>query len=124
MNKILIFHYSFFMSMMLFTSCTEWDDHFENPVSQAGSEPTLWQAIQQRQDLSNFSEVLGKTMIYKHHKKTGVSYADLLNGSQTFTVLAPVNGTFNKDSLLELLTTNRGDSMVERSFVGNHLSYN
>ena len=54
---------------------------------------------------------------------TGVSYADLLDGAQTFTVLAPVNGSFNKDSVLNLLSTNRGDSMVVRSFVGNHLSY-
>ena len=53
-----------------------------------------------------------------------MSYADLLDGRQTFTVMAPVNGTFNKDSVLNLLATNRGDSMVERSFVGNHLSYN
>lgn len=106
------------------TACSEWDDHYEGPVTEVGSEPTLWQAIQQRPELSNFGEVLSKTMVYKHHKKTSVSYANLLDGAQTFTVLAPVNGTFNKDSLLDLLTTNRGDSMVVRSFVGNHLSYN
>jgi hypothetical protein len=38
-------------------------------------------------------------------------------------VLAPVNNSFNKDSLLNLLATNKGDSMVVRSFMGNHLSY-
>jgi hypothetical protein len=78
----------------------------------------------QRPELSDFCEVLSKTMVFKHHRKTDVSYANLLDGAQTFTVLAPVNGTFDKDSLLSLLTTNRGDSMVVRSFVGNHLSYN
>lgn len=106
------------------TACSEWDDHFDGADSQVGSESTLWQAIQQRPELSDFSEVLSKTMVYKHHKKTDVSYANLLDGAQTFTVLAPINGTFNKDSLLNLLSTNKGDSMVERSFVGNHLSYN
>lgn len=105
-------------------SCADWDDHYEDPLTQSGAEPTLWQAIQQRAELSDFREVLSQTKVFKHHKKTDVSYADLLNGAQTFTVLAPVNGSFNKDSLLNLLTTNKGDSMVERFFVANHLSYN
>ena len=56
------------------------------------------------------------------HKKTAVSYADLLDGKQSFTVVAPVNGTFNRDSLLSLVQTNQGDSVVEKFFVLNHLS--
>lgn len=107
-----------------FTACSDWTDHYEDPLSLSGSEPTIWQAMQQRPELSDFCDVLTKTKVFKHHKKTDVSYADLLDGAQTYTVLAPVNGSFNKDSLLSLLATNRGDSMVERSFVGNHLSYN
>ncbi|MBR0049740.1 MAG: hypothetical protein IJP74_10560 [Prevotella sp.] len=105
------------------TACSEWADHYEDPLSLSDSEPTLWQAMQQRAELSDFREVLSQTKVFKHHKKTDVSYADLLDGVQTFTVLAPVNGSFNKDSVLSLVATNRGDSMVERSFVGNHLSY-
>lgn len=107
-----------------FTACSEWDDHYDNLQEQTGSNQTLWQTLQQRSELSDFCEVLKNTMVYKHHRKTSVSYADLLNGAQTFTVFAPVNGTFNKDSVLSLLATNRGDSMVVRSFVGNHMSYN
>ena len=108
------------------TACADWDDHYEKPVSDAsaGGGLSLWQTMQQYPELSDFCAVLQKTEVYKHHRKTGVSYADLLSGTQVFTVLAPVNGTFDKDSLFSLLTTNRGDSMVERSFVGNHLSYN
>lgn len=107
----------------IISACADWDDHYEAPASEAAGGLSLWQTMQQYSELSDFCEVLQKTEVYKNHRKTGVSYADLLGGSQTFTVLAPVNGTFNKDSLLDLLTTNRGDSMVERSFVGNHLSY-
>ena len=111
-------------STAFIVGCSDWDDHFEDPVSLAGGESTLWQAMQQHAELSDFREVLSNTMVFKHHQKTAISYADLLNGVQAFTVLAPVNGTFDKDSVLRLLTTNRGDSMVVRSFVGNHLSYN
>lgn len=109
-------------SMML-PSCTEWDDHYEAPVTQSAGELTLWQTLQQRPELSDFREVLSKTMLMRQHRKTGVSYADLLDGAQAFTVMAPVNGSFDKDSLLDLLTTDKGDSMVVRNFVGNHLSY-
>lgn len=114
----------FFLPASCFISCSDWDDHYEGTGAQAGNEQTLWQTMQQYDELSDFREVLSKTMVFRHHKKTSVSYADLLDGVQTFTVLAPVNGSFNKDSVLNLLTTNRGDSMVVRSFVGNHLSYN
>lgn len=110
-------------AVSLNTACSEWDDHYEEPITQAGGQQTLWQTIQQNPELSDFSEVLSKTMVLRQHKKTDISYADLLNGSQTFTVLAPVNGSFNKDSVLTLLETDKGDSMVVRSFVGNHLSY-
>ena len=106
------------------TACTDWNDHYEESLSKSNGSLSLWQTMQQYPELSDFCDVLKKTEVYKHHHKTGVSYADLLDGTQTFTVLAPVNGTFNKDSLFSLLETNRGDSMVERSFVGNHLSYN
>lgn len=110
-------------AVSLNTACSEWDDHYEEPITQAGGQQTLWQTIQQNPELSDFSEVLSKTMVLRQHKKTDISYADLLNGLQTFTVLAPVNGSFNKDSVLTLLETDKGDSMVVRSFVGNHLSY-
>ena len=110
-------------AVSLNTACSEWDDHYEEPVTQASGQQTLWQTIKQNPELSDFSEVLSKTMVLRQHRKTDISYADLLNGSQTYTVLAPVNGTFNKDSVLTLLETDKGDSMVVRSFVGNHLSF-
>ena len=113
-----------FSPLLLFVSCSDWDDHYENLASQAGNDLTLWQTIQQHPELSDFRDVLSQTKVFKYHKVTDVSYADLLDGTQTFTVLAPVNGSFNKDSVLSLLSTNRGDSMVVRSFIGNHLSYN
>ena len=111
-------------SHLFMTSCSDWDDHYENLASQAGNDLTLWQTIQQHPELSDFRDVLSQTKVFKYHKVTDVSYADLLDGVQTFTVLAPVNGSFNKDSVLNLLSTSKGDSMVVRSFIGNHLSYN
>ena len=93
------------------SSCSDWDDHYENEAANS-AELTLWDAIQQRSDLSDFAQVLEKTMVFRQHKKTPVSYADLLKGGRSFTLFAPVNGTFNKDSILSLVTTANGDSAV------------
>ncbi len=103
------------------TACTDWDDHYESSAD-GGSNATLWEQLQANPQLSDFCEVLGKTELFRMHRKTGVTYAQLLGSGQAFTVIAPVNGTFNKDSLLRLIETAQGDSMVEKSFVFNHLS--
>lgn len=104
------------------TSCSDWDDHYEASEAQ-GSNLTLWEQLKQEPQLSDFCQVLEQTKVFRMHRKTSVSYADLLaSGGQSFTVVAPVNGTFNRDSLLNLVQTNQGDSVVEKFFVHNHLS--
>ena len=102
-------------------ACTDWDDHYE-PSVDSGVGGTLWEQLSSDPQLTDFCEVLEKTEVFRMHKKRGVSYADLLRGGQAFTVMAPVNGTFNKDSLLNLVQTAPGDSMVEKAFVFNHMS--
>lgn len=106
-----------------FTSCSDWDDHYEGDAA-SGTDISLWDAIQQRSDLSDFAQVLENTMVFRQHRKTSVSYADVLKGGRSLTLFAPVNGSFNKDSLLSLVVTASGDSAVERFFVLNHLSQN
>ncbi len=102
-------------------ACADWDDHYtEDEV--AGNQLTLWQQMKNDATLSDFCQILEQTKVFRMHKKTSVSYAQLLDGGQSFTVVAPINGTFNRDSLLELVKTNQGDSLVERFFVFNHLS--
>ena len=104
------------------TACSDWNDHYENAAEGGAAGGTLWQQLKANPQLSDFCEVLEQTKVYRMHKKTPVSYADLLNSGQSFTVMAPVNGTFNKDSLLQLVQTVVGDSSVEKSFVQNHIA--
>ena len=104
------------------SGCAEWNDHFEGEGATPGSNLTLWQQLQANPQLSDFCEVLQQTKVFRMHKKTTVSYADLLSGGQSFTVVAPVNGSFDKAQLLQLVQTNQGDSIVEKSFVQNHLA--
>ncbi|MCI6491920.1 MAG: fasciclin domain-containing protein [Prevotella sp.] len=104
-----------------FSACSDWDDHYDN-TGVEGSSTTLWEQITARPELSDFAEVLTSTKVFRQHKKTSVSYADLLNGGQSLTLFAPLNGTFNKDSLIALTETAQGDSAVEVFFVKNHLA--
>jgi len=104
------------------SSCSEWEDHYENLATSEGSSTMLWQQLKGNPQLSDFCEVLEQTKVFRMHKKTPVSYADMLNSGQSFTVMAPVNNTFNKDSLLQLVQTAQGDSIVEKYFVKNHIS--
>ncbi len=103
------------------TACSDWDDHYE-PAIGGGGDATLWQQLQANTQLSDFCEVLEKTRIFRMHRKTEVSYAQLLNSGQAFTVIAPINGSFDKESLLKLVETAQGDSIVEKSFIFNHMS--
>ena len=104
-----------------FTACSDWNDHYENAAEGGAASGTLWQQLKANPQLSDFCEVLEQTKVYRMHKKTPVSYADLLNSGQAFTVMAPVNNSYNKDSLLQLVQTVAGDSSVEKSFVQNHI---
>ena len=105
----------------VFTACSDWNDHYEG-TADAAEGATLWEQLKANPQLSDFCDVLEQTKVYRMHKKTPVSYADLLSSGQSFTVMAPVNGTFNKDSLLRLVQTVAGDSAVEKSFVQNHIT--
>ena len=109
-----------FAAAAALTACADWDDHYDATAG-PGSELTLWQTMKQQPQLSDFCQVLEQTKVFRQHKKTATSYAQLLDGGQSFTVLAPVNGTFNRDSLLQLVQTAVGDSAVEQTFVLNHL---
>lgn len=105
-----------------FTACADWNDHYGDSATESNGGVTLWQRMQSEAQLSDFCKVLEETKVFRMHKKTVVSYADLLNSGQSFTVVAPVNGSFNCDSLLQLVQTNQGDSLVEKFFILNHLS--
>ena len=104
------------------TACSDWNDHYESAADGGAANGTLWEQMKANPQLSDFCDVLEQTKVYRMHKKTPVSYKDILSGGQAFTVMAPVNATFNKDSLLQLVQTVVGDSAVEKGFVKNHIT--
>lgn len=108
---------------ILAVGCSDsWDDHYDQTMSN-GTE-TIYQLVKENPQLSDFLSLLEVTHIYNNSKQTGVTFAELIRSDQSLTVWAPVNGTFNVDSLRSLCQTAEGDSIVGRHFVMNHIAHN
>lgn len=93
--------------MLAATSCTDFSDYNSVPGSaQPSAENTLWENINAKSELSDFAAVLKR-----------VGYDKVLSESHTYTVWAPVNGSFKLDSLAEI-----SDEKVLNQFVKNHIA--
>ena len=105
------------------SGCTDtWDDHYGEKADIPTV--TLLELIQEQPQLNNFLTLLQKTHVYNNNHATGVTFADLLGADQALTVWAPVNGTYNADSLLDLCQNAEGDFTVGQHFVMNHIAHN
>lgn len=105
-------------------ACTDtWDEHY-GVAGNMESDKSILQLMEEAGDLNDFISVLQNTHVFFNNKSTGVTYAELLNQDQTFTVWAPKDGTFNVDSLLaECATGTSGDSLCGQHFVQNCIAY-
>ncbi len=86
------------------TACT--DDHFD--ISDGGSvtaSRTIWQNIQAEPQLSDLAAILQRVPVYKSvsDKKSAVLYSELLDQPQSFTMWAPINGTYDAQAYLDRL---------------------
>lgn len=92
--------------MLAATSCSDYYDYNSGGVAseeQLAADKTLWENISGNKNLSEFASVLER-----------VGYDEILNQSHTYTVWAPVNESFNLDSLNQLT-----DEKVEQGFLKN-----
>lgn len=96
-----------FVAGAMATSCSDWDDHYDPTDATAGSATsTLWQNIQTNSELSQFAELVRKT-----------GYDKILDASQTYTVWAPLNDTFDYATLAA-----QGNEKLLKEFVQNHIA--
>ena len=103
-------------------SCS--DDHFDIDPEVAGRQ-TLWESIKSRENLSQYADILSRTKYSKNeNSKTVQSYADLLSNDQTFTIWAPLNGTFDYDYYSNLLSTGKQEDAfkVEKELIRNNMT--
>lgn len=100
----------------------DWDAHYDQQADSQYGTQSLYEIIASRPELSDFRQVLDSARLFAGNRISATHYSKLLNEDQFLTVWAPVNGTFNRDSLLQLLTTVNGDSLVELHFLKNHIA--
>ncbi|MBP3849437.1 MAG: fasciclin domain-containing protein [Prevotella sp.] len=94
-------------TMLTATSCSDFDDYNKAVVDTVpAANQTLWQNIQQNDQLSDFANLL----------KT-VGYDSILNATQCYTVWAPLNNTYDASTFQSL-----GKSALLRQFVNNHIA--
>ena len=80
------------LAVLTFAACSDtWNDHFDNK-GEGMNDQTLWQAISQNGNLSNFAKVV-----------QACGYDKSLNSSQVFTVFAPTNDEFSAEEANELI---------------------
>ena len=93
----------------LFTSCKDWDEHYDAGSAVEGSATaTIWENITANPNLSQFAALIQKA-----------GYDELLKSTQTLTVWAPLNGTFDYEALM-----NKSNETLLKEFVQNHIARN
>ena len=96
-------------AVLALMGCADWNDHYDQNTSVLGSQQSsLWENIENNGQLTQFASLL---------KKAG--YDKILQGSQTYTVWAPVDGSFDYDAL----TATEG-SLLLKEFIQNHVARN
>lgn len=104
-------------------SCQDdWNEHYDQQPDTAYGTASMYEIIASRPELSDFRSVLDSARLYAGNRISATHYSELLSRDQFFTVWAPVNGTFDRDSLLRLCQTAHGDSLVELHFLKNHIA--
>lgn len=107
------------LAALTFTACTDtWDDHYEGTATGV-NEGSLWKAIKQNPNLSNFASVIEATGFDKQ-----------LGSSQVFTVFAPTNDALSAaeaEALISQYKTEKQqvkdvDNTVLNQFVKNHVA--
>lgn len=91
------------------TGCSDWNDHYDPSTAVIGSsDATLWENISSNSELSEFAQLLQKS-----------GYDQVLNAPVTYTVWAPLNGTFDFDNLMQ-----EDMADLRKEFIQNHIARN
>ena len=100
-----------FAGLLVSYACSDtWDEHYDANLATGNVvDATIYQQLK-TEGLTDFVEILDAT-----------GYNALLDESQLVTVFAPVNGSFNKDSLLTEIKNGHKDLVITR-FVKNHIA--
>lgn len=111
MNKN-IFKIALFTALIAlgFASCS--DDHFDIRPGSASEGNTLWQNIITNNNTNDFAAILSRTKVMRSEtdRSGSITYAELLDQPQTFSVWAPIDASYDAQYYLDLL--NQRDALM------------
>ena len=109
------------VAALTFAACADqWDDHYSDAALPGTNSGTIWQAMEQNPELSNFRRVA-----------EACGYDKALKSSQMFSVFAPTNSHFTSeqaDSVINVYKkeisdgTRTADNRAIREFLQNHIA--
>lgn len=81
-------------SLAVFAACS--DDHFDVAVN-GSSDKTLWENVKGDPNLSEFADLMSRITLMKseNDRSAVLKFSELLDQNQSFTLVAPVNGSFD-----------------------------
>ncbi len=99
-------------SLLACYSCSDtWDDHYKASSENANLvDATIYQYMKTQPELSDFIEVVD-----------AAGYKAMLDETQIVTVFAPVNGTFDKQALIDGINSGSREIVLTR-FIKNHIA--
>ena len=99
--------FSALVAITTLCGCSDWDDHYaSDQMVNASQKNTIWQNIESNDNLKQFALLAKK-----------VGYDSILSSSQTFTVWAPVDNSYDYDAIETL-----NDDRLTREFIENHIA--
>lgn len=120
-------------ALMAVPSCTDtWNEHYQ-PEDQNTAKETLWELLENREDLSKFRTIISKAKFYRDEKHPAYTlngtdtifytYKDVLNGTMPVTVWAVNNDAMTDEewAKLENMAEKEGYNL-QQQFLGNHIA--
>lgn len=96
-----------FVACLPFVACSDWDDHFDaDSQIVPTANQTIWQNIENRPELTQFKNLV---------EKAGM--VETLSEVNNYTVWAPINGSFDYDSINSI-----SDTKLLKEFMLNHMA--
>lgn len=121
-------------ALLAVPSCTDtWNEHYQTESGETTASETLWEVLENREDLSNFCNIIAKAKFYRDENhpaftmngKDTVYYTfkDVLSANTPITVWAPVNTALSAEEWqkYEEMAKNEGYNL-QQQFIGNHVA--
>ena len=115
---------SVLLSVGLCVACSDkWDEHYS--IDPSVPQQTMLELIKGNPEASNFLKVLENTTVMNGDKLGEITYKELLDGDQFFTLWLPLNSSLSADEweiYMKAGKTKAENTETVRKFLNNHLS--